>query len=54
MLDTPVNRQKFLSNVPMGRLAEPEDVAAAWVFFASDESSFIKGVNMEVYGGRHV
>lgn len=52
--DTPENRQRFLSNVPIGRLAEPEDVAAACIFFASDESEFITGINMEVDGGRHV
>ncbi|KAK5209486.1 hypothetical protein LTR99_007752 [Exophiala xenobiotica] len=52
--DTPENRKKFLDNVPIGRLAEPEDVAAACIFFASDESEFVTGINMEVDGGRHV
>lgn len=54
MPDTPENRLKFLSNVPMGRLAQAEDVAAACVFLASDESEFITGINMEVDGGRHI
>lgn len=52
--DTPENRAKFLSNVPLGRLCEPSDVASACLFFASDESSFVTGVNMEVDGGRAV
>ena len=51
---TPENREKFLSNVPLGRLCEASDVAAACLFFASDESAFITGINMEVDGGRAV
>lgn len=52
--DTPENRTKFLSNVPLGRLCEPSDVASACLFFASDESTFVTGINMEVDGGRAV
>ena len=52
--DTPENRAKFLSNVPLGRLCEASDVASACLFFASDESSFVTGINMEVDGGRAV
>lgn len=37
--------------VPLGRLTEPEDVANAALFLASDESSFITGVNLPVDGG---
>ncbi|KAF2199697.1 3-ketoacyl-reductase-like protein [Delitschia confertaspora ATCC 74209] len=50
--DTPENRQKFISNVPMGRIGEVDDVAGACVFMASDEAKFITGVNLEVDGGR--
>ena len=52
--NTRENQDKFLSNVPLGRLCDASDVAAACLFFASDESSFITGVNMEVDGGRAV
>lgn len=52
--DTPENRGKFLANVPLGRLCTPQDVANACLFFASDESSFVTGINMEVDGGRAV
>lgn len=52
--NTPENQKKFLANVPLGRLAEAEDVANACVFFASDESEFVTGVNLEVDGGRHI
>ena len=54
MPDTPENRAKFLSNVPLGRLCEASDVASACLYFASDESSFVTGINMEVDGGRAV
>ena len=52
--DTPENRNKFLANVPLGRLTEPSDVAKACLYFASDESAFITGINMEVDGGRSI
>jgi NAD(P)-dependent dehydrogenase (short-subunit alcohol dehydrogenase family) len=52
MEDTPENRKKFTSNVPMGRIGEIDDVTAACVFVASSEAKFITGVNLEVDGGR--
>lgn len=52
--DTPENRARFVSTIPMGRLAEPEDVAKASVYFVSDDSEFITGVCMPVDGGRVV
>ena len=54
MPDTPENRKKFLSNVPLGRLCDASDVASACLFLASDESTFVTGINMEVDGGRSV
>ena len=50
--DTPEERARFGKSVPLGRMSEPEDVANAAVFLASDEASFITGVNMPVDGGR--
>lgn len=52
--DTPGNRAKFLSNVPLGRLCDASDVASACLFFASDEAAFVTGINMEVDGGRPI
>jgi NAD(P)-dependent dehydrogenase (short-subunit alcohol dehydrogenase family) len=43
-----------VSNVPLGRLTDPMDVANTALFLASDEGSFITGVNLEVDGGRGV
>ncbi|OAP62026.1 hypothetical protein AYL99_04229 [Fonsecaea erecta] len=52
--DTPENRAKFIANVPMGRLTDVFDVANAALYFASDESSFVTGTNLEVDGGRAI
>lgn len=52
MPDTPENRARFVSTIPMGRLAEPEDIAKASLYFVSDESEFVTGVCMPVDGGR--
>ncbi|KAF7852463.1 uncharacterized protein EAF02_012201 [Botrytis sinoallii] len=52
--DTPENRDKFLFNVPLGRLCTPEDVANYCLFLASDEARFITGTCLEVDGGRGI
>lgn len=54
MPDTPENRAKFLGTIPLGRLCEPEDMANAALYLASDEAKFITGVILEVDGGRTV
>jgi 3-oxoacyl-[acyl-carrier protein] reductase len=52
--DTPANRQKFLSTIPLGRLSTPQDIANAALYLASDDAEFITGVALEVDGGRCV
>ncbi|ETS75145.1 hypothetical protein PFICI_13629 [Pestalotiopsis fici W106-1] len=52
--DTEENRKAFISVVPLGRGSTPADVANATCYLASDEASFITGVNIEVDGGRCV
>jgi NAD(P)-dependent dehydrogenase (short-subunit alcohol dehydrogenase family) len=39
------------AKVPMGRVGRPEEVAAAVLFLASDQSSFITGTELFVDGG---
>jgi 3-oxoacyl-[acyl-carrier protein] reductase len=44
-------REAMLSNTPLGRLGDPENVAAAVRFLVSDEASFITGEVLLVDGG---
>ncbi|KAK3623214.1 hypothetical protein LTR22_024481 [Elasticomyces elasticus] len=50
--DTPENRATIAAGIPLGRLATVEDVANAASFLASDEASFITGIDLLVDGGR--
>jgi len=50
--DTPENRARFLSTIPLGRFSTPEDIGNAAAFLCSDEASMITGVALEVDGGR--
>jgi NAD(P)-dependent dehydrogenase (short-subunit alcohol dehydrogenase family) len=43
--------QRLLRDTPMGRFVEPEEVAAAVLFLASDAASMITGVTLPVDGG---
>lgn len=52
--DTPENRERFISTIPLGRLSKPEDIASAALWLASDEAEFVTGVALEVDGGRCV
>lgn len=52
---TPERAQAFaertLARIPMGRFAQPSEIAAAVVFLASDESSYVTGSDLVVDGG---
>jgi len=52
--DTPENRKKFISTIPLGRMSKPKDIASAALFLASDDAEFVTGVALEVDGGRCV
>lgn len=43
--------EAFKSAIPLGRLGQPEDLASAIAFFASDDASFITGQVISVSGG---
>jgi 3-oxoacyl-[acyl-carrier protein] reductase len=59
LIDSPLldgmepERVEFLtSRIPMGRLGQPEEVAATILFIVSDESTFTTGACFDVSGGR--
>ena len=43
--------EAIIKGVPMGRMAEPEDIARGALFLASDDSGFVTGQNLAVNGG---
>lgn len=47
----PERNAKFLANIPMGRYGEPEEAAAAALFLASDDASYITGALLYEEGG---
>ena len=47
-------RKAFIAGIPLGRLAQPEDIADATLFLASDLARFITGVVLPVDGGRSI
>lgn len=48
---TAERKQEILGNVPMSRLAEPEEVAGTAVFLASEQAAYITGAVIPVDGG---
>jgi acetoacetyl-CoA reductase len=49
-----VLEQKILPLIPSNRLGEPEEIARAVVFLASEDSGFITGSTLTVNGGQYL
>ncbi len=47
----PATREMFESLIPRGKMGRPEEIAAAALFLASDEASYVNGVDFAVDGG---
>ena len=51
LLADPARRARRMVHLPMGRLAEADEIAAAALYLASDESSYVNGTTFLVDGG---
>jgi 3-oxoacyl-[acyl-carrier protein] reductase len=58
MMETPMSAdalaaraETYLERIPLGRIAQPEEVAAVVVFLASDKASYMTGATVDVSGG---
>ena len=47
-------KSALVSNIPMGRLGQPEDIAGAVAYLASDEAAYVTGVTLHVNGGMYM
>ena len=47
-------KERVLAQIPLRRLSTMQEIAAGVVFLASDESSYITGITLDVCGGRYL
>lgn len=52
--DAAANRARRAAQLPMGRFAEPDEVARAILFLADPDNRYITGVSLDVAGGAHL
>jgi len=48
---TEAQKERWLSGIPLGRMGKPEEVAAAVVYFASNEAAWVTGTSLHINGG---
>jgi len=48
------DRNRILAGIPLGRLAQPEEVASVIAFLASDDASYVNGVCLDINGGSYM
>jgi acetoacetyl-CoA reductase len=49
-----IMQSKILPKIPVGRLGEPEEVAALVAYLASEGAGFVTGANIAINGGQHM
>lgn len=47
-------KTKILPEIPVGRLGQPEEVAALVAYLCSEEAGFVTGANISINGGQHL
>jgi len=47
-------REQILATIPMGRLAQPDEIAGLVSYLASDDAGYITGANISINGGLHM
>ncbi len=52
LVDTEDKMKELTKNIPMGRIAEPDDIVGTAIYLSSKASNFVTGVNIFVDGGR--
>jgi len=50
----PETLQSIIGQIPMGRLARPEEIASLVTYLASEEASYVTGANISINGGLHM
>ncbi|MFT6084668.1 MAG: acetoacetyl-CoA reductase [Alphaproteobacteria bacterium] len=46
--------ESMIAQIPVGRLAQPEEIARAVIFLAADDAGFITGETLSINGGQHM
>ncbi len=47
-------RDQIVSTIPMGRMADPSEIARAVAFVCHDESNYMTGANLPINGGLYM
>jgi acetoacetyl-CoA reductase len=49
-----IMQSKILPQIPLGRLGEPDEVAALVAYLVSEDAAFVTGANIAINGGQHM